>query len=152
MNVYILCGLPGAGKSTWSKDNVNKYNAIILSNDYFRTMLTGKYLFSDEHELYIKKCMLDCLKNAIIDKFNVIFDEINLTRDNRRELISFIKSIDSNCKIICVWLKENVNNLDRRMNDSRGVPKQRWSAIIDEMKNIFESPSIDEGFSEMIVV
>jgi tRNA uridine 5-carbamoylmethylation protein Kti12 len=152
MNVYILCGLPGSGKSTWSKKNFKKYNAIILSNDYFRTMLTGEYLFFDEHELYIKKCMFDCLSNAIINNFNVIFDEINLTKDNRHELINFIKNINSDCKIICVWLKENVNNLDRRMTDSRGVSKQRWSAIIDEMKNIFENPSIDEGFSEMIVV
>ncbi len=152
MNIYILCGLPGSGKSTWSKDNCKDRHAIILSNDYFRTMLTGSYLFCEEHELFIHKCMKECLKTAIIDKRNVIYDEVNITKQSRIELISFVKELNPDYKITCVWLQESTHNINRRMNDSRGVPEHRWSAIIQEMKNKFEAPLIEEGFDEMIVI
>ena len=152
MNIYILCGLPGSGKSTWSKNNCKIKNAIILSNDYFRIMLTGSYLFDEIHELFIHKCMKECLKTAVNEKFNVIFDEINLTRKDRVELISFVKNINDSYKIICVWLRENKNNVDRRMNDSRGISKQRWSEIINEMSEKFEEPSFDENFDEITII
>lgn len=152
MNIYILCGLPGSGKSTWSKNNYKEKNAIILSNDYFRTMLTGYYLFDESYEKFIHKCMKECLKTAVNDKFNVIYDEVNLTRNDRADLISFIRNIDSANKIICVWLQENKNNVDRRMNDSRGVSKQRWVEIITEMSNKFDEPSLEEGFDEITIV
>lgn len=152
MNIYILCGLPGSGKSTWSKNNYKEKNAIILSNDYFRQMLTGSYLFHEFYEKFICKCMKECLKIAVNDKFNVIYDEINLTKKDRSELISFIRNIDNTCKIICVWLRENENNVDRRMNDSRGISKQRWIEIINEMTEIFEKPSFDEGFDEITII
>ena len=115
-------------------------------------MLTGSYLFDEIHELFIHKCMKECLKTAVNEKFNVIFDEINLTRKDRVELISFVKNINDSYKIICVWLRENKNNVDRRMNDSRGISKQRWSEIINEMSEKFEEPSFDENFDEITII
>lgn len=152
METYILSGLPGSGKSTWSKKKVQEVDGIIISNDYFRTMLTGTYLFSDKYEPFIYESSWMILSKALQCGFNTIYDEINITKENRKKVIELVRGIAPDCKIICVWFKETEKNLQRRMQDSRGVPEHRWSAIIQEMKDKFEVPSIEEGFDEMIVI
>lgn len=152
METYILSGLPGSGKSTWSKKKAQEVNGIIISNDYFRTMLTGSYLFSDKYESFIYESSWMILQKALQYGFTTIYDEINITKVNRKKVIELVKDVAPDCKIICVWFKETEKNLERRMQDSRGVPEHRWSAIIDEMKKEFEIPTIDEGFHEIVMI
>jgi len=152
METYILTGLPGSGKSTWSKKKAQEVNGIIISNDYFRTMLTGSYLFSDRYEPFIYESSWMILCKALQYGFTTIYDEINITKENRKKVVDLVKETAPDCKIICVWFKETEKNLERRMQDSRGVPEHRWSAIIDEMKKEFEIPTIEEGFHEIVTI
>jgi tRNA uridine 5-carbamoylmethylation protein Kti12 len=152
MNVYILCGLPGSGKSTWSQKKVKEEDAIIISNDCFRSMLTGSYLYNEKYERLIYESSYFVLVSALKMGFGVIYDEINITKLDRAEVISVIESLQPHCKIICVRFKDRDDCLDRRMQDSRGISRERWSVIISEMKGKFEEPDLSERFDQIVIV
>jgi predicted kinase len=154
MNIYLLCGLPGSGKSTWSQKKVKEEDAIIISNDCFRSMLTGSYLYNEKYEKLIYESSYFVLTKALSLGFNVIYDEINITKSDRASIIDAVNSRlrHLDCKIICVRFKDRDDCLDRRMQDSRGISRERWSAIIGEMKSKFEEPELCEGFNEIVIV
>jgi predicted kinase len=179
MIIYICVGLPGSGKSTWSRAKVEEdrlrrqlrgsslidisRGTVIISNDYFRTMLTGSYLFDHRYEKLVQESSQYVLVRSLKMGFDVIYDEIGITKVDRSIIIAAVESISSHCRKVCVWFRDrsvddsgNVIDADyylnRRMQDSRGVSRERWRVIIDEMKSKFEVPDMSEGFDEIIVV
>ena len=145
--VYILCGLIGAGKSTWAnkKASENK-NLIIISKDSFRSTIKGdKYIYDIHYEDLIKKLVKSSIKIAIENGFDIIIDETNLTEKSRKEYIDLIeKYTHLKIKIIIVYFTENTHNIENRMKNCRGVSREIWTKVFNNMKKIFEPPSTPE--------
>jgi predicted kinase len=74
--VYMLTGLPSSGKSTWSKDNAEKLNAVVLSSDNFREQWYGDANIQGDGQkifnyIYLQaKIHMDLGKSVIIDATN----------------------------------------------------------------------------------
>ena len=139
MEVYILCGLPGSGKSTWAM----KQKGIIINRDSLRTMIHGKYKYDADLEPLIKDMAKELLCVALNAGHNVIIDETNLTKAKRK---FWTNIINNSAATYCVWFTETYNNLENRMTDSRGISREKWSEVIEVMKKSFEKPDIYEGF------
>ena len=120
-----------------SNEPINKYLAEVVD-------ITNRSIANESSWMILRK--------ALQHGFTTIYDEINITKENRKKVIDLVKDTAPDCKIICVWFRENEKNLERRMQDSRGVPEHRWSAIIDEMRKEFEVPTIEEGFHEIVMI
>ena len=159
MNVYILCGLPGSGKSTWAAKRAKDSSAMIINKDSLRTMFYGSYRFDGDLEYIIGGCTVELVKKIL--EYNVkdlIIDEYNLTRSKRSFWIDLIDTYLSEekrkeCKIFLVWFKENTRNLSlRTAGDLRGYSIEYWGKAIESMKNSFEDPVITEYFDEIIEI
>lgn len=147
--IYLVIGFPGSGKSTWSREKAkSNKSTLIINRDSIRTMIKGTYTYDEELEPLVVKMSVSCL-NDICDGRDVIIDETNLTKERRKEWLSHCSKFD---RKVFVWFPETVKNLDRRMNESRGVSRERWQVIIDDMKKIFEIPALDEGVNDVIIV
>lgn len=157
MKVYLMCGLPGSGKSTWAKKKSREVGAIIINRDSLRTMFYGYYKFDPDYEYIVRNCA-ERLVNEIVecDVKDVIIDECSLSVLSRRTWINLINiyhmSSTDRVNIVLVWCKESYRNVDFRSSDLRGFTKEYWEDVINKMKNSFQPPDVTEGFDEIIEV
>lgn len=147
--IYLLVGLIGSGKSTWSKKKVREEeDTVIICKDNFREMLRGKYVFDFKYEDTVKSLMKFGLRKALQNGFNVIIDETNITRKKRAELINKIKIINGWCydnlKLVILYFPDNNNCIENRMTNPRGISREQWEDVYNNMKKQFEKPSYGE--------
>lgn len=122
--VYMLIGVPGVGKSTWSK---TKANAIVLSSDEIRTELFNKELngVQDQvsHQLVFSE-MFSRLKDSFQTNQDIIYDATNLNRRKRKHLYTEIKRLSNYEVVAVVFLKPLKTILEQNKNRKNVVPEE----------------------------
>ena len=143
MNLYIMCGLPGSGKSTWARHLVESGNALCVSRDSIRSMVgAGKYVFNKEMEPAIKSIAHYGIC-SLLDFNDVVVDETHITKESRSNMIEVAKSVGATPIIVHCYEVEG--NIDRRMSgDSRGYTREKWEEVIGGMMQKFDAPTEDE--------
>ena len=126
-----LCGIPGSGKSTISKQLMNDYDAIIHS--------------FDELKLIRRKDLFPYLEQSLRDGCNVIADAPHTNKKTRIELLESIKHID--CKRIIVFMNTPFEECVRR-NALRKNPLP--FSILQSFNRKLEPPTLDEGWDEIL--
>ena len=145
---FVMCGIPGSGKSTWVIKHMAPVTDITISRDNIRFML----LQDDEeyfaHESKVKNIFFSAIRsNTFISKdFDSVFvDATHLTPKSRRQTMNHIAPDTHKIAVyfdvpIEVALERNA----RREGRAR-VPE-------DAIKNMYDSfcaPKISEGFDEI---
>lgn len=116
--LYILMGIPGAGKTTFAKTILK--NAVWISSDQLRKELLGKEMTLQKHA-YIHKIMKKQMYKHLSNGKDVVIDCSNLRRKQRE---SYFKYIPKNTKVILIFINTPLlqclkNNLKRE----RHVPE-----------------------------
>ena len=136
---YMLVGLPGSGKSTYSK---TIKDAVIISSDALR-----KELYGSEEELgnpfeEMIKRTIAALKN----EKDVVFDATNLSTKKRRYIVERIKKYADYKKAIVI-ATPYTECLKRNAERERHVPEE----VIKRMYMAFTMPCKQEGFDEVSI-
>lgn len=147
--LYLLGGIQGSGKTTYSRMNKDRLDAHVISTDYIRKNfqpIEEKDVFPTAYRLtaeYLNKGE------------NVIFDATNINRDVRSQNVMEIKKLlNTDIEIICLFLNTNVELCKSRVevrNTKDGeifIPLD----VIDNYSQKVEMPSDDEGFDEIIII
>ena len=148
--IYITVGLPGSGKSTYTKNFIKGKDIEYLSSDSLRAVF-GKG--EDDQTVtpfvfgHIKKKVDEFLK----DGKNVLVDATSVNRKERSDYINTAKKYGA--KVVALVFKMDRQGLIER-NQKRGTEGGRvvpdW--VIDKMFAKFEEPSHSEGIDIMIYV
>ena len=145
MNVWIMCGLPGSGKSTIAKRiKDNHENVVIVSKDAIREMLYGEYAYVKSDEVMIKHMVLQMYFQVIKFGRGLILDATHLTRKVRLEIIDELQAISSEEIVFEIVLCEHRDSLENRLKDARSLPKAVWKEVFESMEKSFEIPECDE--------
>ena len=105
--LYILCGIPGSGKSTWANNFMNEHyteKICYVSRDEIRFSILkdDEDYFAHEDEVFRK--FAETLYNTLIDGCDVIADATHLTRYSRRKLTNAIDALGTvNYNIIYIY-------------------------------------------------
>ena len=92
LKVLILCGIPGAGKSTWANNYVlNNPGWVILNRDSYRKMLKNQWLVEPKIEDLITETFCDAILSALRYKQNVIIDNTNLKSKYIMPIVDLVK-------------------------------------------------------------
>ena len=147
-DLYIMCGVPGVGKSTFLKNkNINtKPNTVIVSRDTIRFSIvkSDEEYFSHENEVLtiFWKQINDNLK---IGK-DVFADQTSLTPGARKKLLKHVKGYNH---VYCIWIEADLNicleNNEKRKGTRSYVPR----GTIRRMYIQFIKPSLIEGFDDI---
>ncbi len=131
----MLVGLPRTGKSSYAKQYLwNNNDTIIVSYDILEIQEYGylKRLTDNKSNFIVNKA-----KQQIVENLNkghtVIYDESNITKKGRVDIISYVKENVKNIEINCVYFKKK-------------FPSSHF--IFNGFEN-FEPPHISEGFDNI---
>ena len=148
--LYMLVGVPGSGKSTWVK-NKNFTDAIIASSDDYIERVaaesgkTYNEIFSKAIG-YAQKFVDAQVQTAInLDK-TLVWDQTNTTAKGRKTKLG---RIPKEWRKVCVYFATpEADELQRRLDSRVGknIPKD----VMTSMINHLETPTLDEGFDEII--
>ena len=141
--LYIMIGVPGAGKSTWIKHYfaAAATKTAVISKDCIRYMIWGEnYVFSELTEPLVKDITRESIKCAVDNGFNIIIDETNIRKACRE---SIKELVTDEYEIIYVVFR-NTDTLDRRMINPKGYSRDEWDAVIKGMVNSMEWPGEKE--------
>ena len=163
MKFYMLCGLPGVGKSTWIHGleselrnehyPLNDTDIVVISTDDIIEGLGVGYgmtyneLFDPVTYSFAEKMMYKIAKHYIDKKTKfVIWDQTNLTVKSRKRKIDMIPA---EYHMICVYFEVPADHQARLDNRAeKHIPPH----VIESMKKSLEIPTESEGFSEVIKI
>ncbi len=131
MNMIIMVGLPGSGKSTFVS-NLKTYK--VVNQDSCKTL---------------EKC-INLTKEILISGTNIVIDNTNPDKATRKIYINLGKKY--NYQIRCVWFQTSLE-LAKHLNNTRYLfySTNKLSNIVYHIyAKKFESPHLDEGFIEII--
>lgn len=149
--IYILCGVPGSGKSTWARKQVEELDGkgIIISRDVIRFSMLGDddAYFAHEDEVFnefIKK-----IQEAINDQehTSIFIDATHLNEKNRNKVLSRVWHMKDDV-VIGVYFDIPLEECLRRNALRTG------RALVPEtvIKNMYESLTKPLELDEMIVI
>ena len=152
MKCYQLIGVPGAGKSTWIKSQDWAKDLPVISTDNFVEAYakeqdkTYNEVFKDYMPIAVKLMAnqaLICQANNL----DVIWDQTSTTWASRKRKFNTLPKYEH---IAVVFATPEPDELARRLASRPGknIPKH----VMDQMINGFEMPTLDEGFTEIILV
>ena len=129
--LYVMCGSPGSGKSTLSKQIANEQNLVRLSLDemgYIR-----------QHKL------IPHIMDALKEGKSVVADSLYTKKQWRTELLQAVKNLG--CR--CVLLRMSTP-LDECICRNRGRDGALPDFVIEDIYSSIESPTLDEGWDEIL--
>jgi predicted kinase len=152
---FMLIGLPGSGKSTWSKPHIENGVSIISSDDYIDKVAMEKGLtYSQVFDAEIKNAtahMNQQIQDLTTAKKPLIWDQTNLTPKSRKPKIDKLKK--AGYEIIGIAFEcpidEIYNRIAQRTKETgKHIPRK----IVNQMSQSYIKPTASEGFTKIIIV
>jgi predicted kinase len=149
--LYVLVGVPGAGKSTWiGHQNFDWDTTVIVSTDqlverYAKSM--GK-TYSEVFEEYMPTAvnlMAADAREAFFNNKIVIWDQTSTTIQSRTRKLRMTPEHYTKIAVVFETPRTDIHKkfLDR---PGKEIPQE----VIDDMITKFEYPTIEEGFDRII--
>ena len=142
-NLYLMCGLPGSGKSTFLKRHAHLYNAIIVSRDKIRFSIVklDEEYFSHEDE--VLEQFWKEINTALKNNKDVFVDQTSLTPKSRKWLLEHVEGY-THANLI--WIDETLETCLKRNELRAGTRAYVPRKVICRMNSQFVEPSLSEGF------
>jgi predicted kinase len=128
LEILILIGIPGSGKSTWAKDFVrNNSDWIRVNRDDFRDMLKTSQSCENKIEDMITGLVSDVISSSLSRKLNVIVDNTNLKIKYINAIIEEFKySANINYRVFDI-------SKDKAIERDKGRDKKVGALVINKM-------------------
>lgn len=139
--LFLMCGIPGSGKSTWLQKNCGE-NDVIVSRDAIRfSMLKDdeKY-FAKENEVFAEFCKQ--ISENLAAGHNVFADATHLNANSRKKVLDNVTGYDM---VGAIAMDTSLTEALKRNNNRKGrerVPR----GVIKRMATQFEFPDKTENF------
>lgn len=154
VNIKILSGIPGCGKSTWARNYVaNTRNVIRINRDDLRHILVEDFN-SEGNESIINKSKLALIKTAIEFDRNIVLDDTHCYKDYLIFLIDFIRKTgeEFNKTTVIEILDFDVDSkicIERNENRDSKVPVIAIYHMISQKKEIIYDELLIDNYIKM---
>lgn len=127
LNIKILLGIPGSGKSSWARKYVaQNRNIMRISRDDMRHMLVED-IFTDGNDNLINNAKLLLIKFGIDKDRNIILDDTHCYNDYLIFIIDYIRKtaqeLNKNIEIEILDFDTPIDKCIERNNNRTGINK-----------------------------
>lgn len=130
--LYVMCGIPGSGKTTESRRLAEEYGLLRFS--------------FDEMKCYTSHQFLQPVIAALLEGKNVIMDSTHLRKKGRKAILKAVANIP--CRKVCIFMNTPFNEcLYRNANREARIPDMMMESIYKTT----EKPTLEEGWDEIII-
>ena len=150
-NLFVLVGVSGSGKSTLAKKIAKELGASakIISRDEVRFSMVAEdeEYFSKENEVF--KEFIHQIKESLNTNQNTIVDATHLNCGSRTKLL---RAIGADLEGVAVYAVVVLNDLEIILKQNRERKGRAYvpESVIKNMYATFESPTLEEGFKEIM--
>lgn len=144
-HIVALCGLPGAGKSTYTKQNYASYE--IVSLDAIREREFG-HRSDQSKNAQVVNLAIEELKEHLRNKRDVVWDATNFRKDFRTRIAGIGFNYNAFVEVVVLMTPTSVVKQRNRKRNDENVP----SEVIDAQVKAFQLPDIDEGHALRFVL
>ena len=146
---YMMCGLPGSGKSTKAKEIAEKSGALIFSSDALRKEKYGNEAIQGNPNKIFNE-LVSYIRIALHSGRDVILDATNISYKKR---MSFLSRVSNGMKVpfrrVCVLMATPYEMCcARNASRERVVPEE----VMKRMYHSFFIPSYFEGWDDIEVI
>lgn len=143
-DLYLMCGVPGAGKSTFLKNKIKKDTSfIIISRDVIRFSIVKPEEDYFSHEDEVLEIFWKQINESLAAGKDTFVDQTSLTPTARKWLLQHVNGY-THANLI--WIDESLETCLERNERRRGTRAYVPRGVIRRMYNQFIEPSLDEGF------
>ena len=139
--LHLVCGLPGAGKTTRSKQIIASTHAVHLCADEWVVGL-GKSLVDYEFRMTLQECLLAHAATLLRAGLSVVIEFGSWSR-RERETIRVV-AVREKALTELHFLNAPIHELAARVRDRGGPDVQALSNVLLQDFGKFEQPSTDE--------
>lgn len=131
-NITLICGLPNAGKTTYSR----QFENVIHLDDFRKNHLIGDL------------CFQDCKDIVLNNDGDICIEGVYNTVKRRRDLLTAIKLKGDDYYKKCIWINTPLNVCCERSKNEGA----KSSTIVYSYARAFEEPIKEEGWDEIIEI
>lgn len=151
----MLIGLPGSGKSTWTKkflSNATESYTVISTDDIIMELAEPEGLSYNEayrkHSAAATSLMKARATNAFNDGKNIIWDQTNMSQKVRRGRLR--RAIDKKYYIEAIDFQTLPHELEERLRHrEKTEDKHIPEFVMESFSKNYDRPSKDEGFEKI---
>lgn len=139
-NIYVLCGIPGSGKTTFGGKLAEQHNAVLHSYDDMVMANTWQSVDGS-----VKRAWIENMKADLAEGCNIVCDGLLLTSKDREQILKEFDGIS--CRKILVVLSTPLEIcLERNRNRKARLP----DFVIRQSHQRYEAPQENENWDEII--
>lgn len=137
--MYVLCGIPGSGKTTLGKTLSEQYGIVLHTYDDLPNANRKAYIES------VRELFHNGIVNDLSNGRSVICDRAYTTVEGRKRLLDAAAKVQCR-KVIIVFSTPFTECIARNMSRERRLP----NFIVSELHRKYEEPTLKEGWDEIV--
>ena len=141
----LMVGLPGSGKSTYTKTKIDARTKI-LASDAIRKELYG-FEEDQDHNDEVFNTLYSRARNFLSQGKDVLIDATNSSIENRKKALSHFEDLKIRRRAIVI--ENSVETCIKQDSLRRRVVGEK---VIREFAKDFSYPTREEGFDEIIII
>lgn len=143
--LFMLIGLPGAGKSSYAEQLIVTFNTKIFSSDEIRKELYNDASVQENNEK-VFNILHERIKSHLLNGQSAIYDATNISSKRRMAYLNSIKKVP--CEKIAIFMATPYEKcLYQNSQRKRKVPNH----VIEKMYRNFNPPHKYEGWDDIWV-